>query len=68
MPLRFSSRMRRRVCRSDEQNPGRRPLPPRTQGHDERLPLLRPPAYAPRRATAADAVQPPLLVLEEVGA
>jgi hypothetical protein len=51
------------------ETPHRSPqLPLWTWGEDEWLPVLRLPAYEPRRARATEAVQPPLFFLEEIGA
>jgi hypothetical protein len=38
-----------------------------TWGEEEWLPVLRLPAYAPRRPRATEAVQSPLFFLEEIG-
>jgi hypothetical protein len=43
-------------------------LPLWTWGEDEWLPVLRLPAYAPRKSRPPGAVQPPLFALEEVSA
>lgn len=43
-------------------------LPLWTAGDDDWLPVLRLPAYAPRRPRPTGAMQPPLFALEEVGA
>jgi hypothetical protein len=43
-------------------------LPLWTWGEDDWLPVLRLPAYAPRRSPMAAVVQPPLFHMEEVGA
>jgi len=43
-------------------------LPLWTRGDDGWLPVLRLPAYAPRRSQPIGAVQPPLFALEDVGA
>jgi hypothetical protein len=44
------------------------PRPPLwTRGDDGWLPVLRLPAYAPRRPRPVGAVQPPLFAWEEVG-
>jgi hypothetical protein len=42
-------------------------LPLWTRGDDEWLPVLRLPAYTPRRPRPTGAVQPPLFLLDEVG-
>jgi hypothetical protein len=42
-------------------------LPLWTRGEDHWLPVLRLPAYAPRRPRPPGAVQPPLFPLDEVG-
>jgi hypothetical protein len=43
------------------------PPPPRTWGDGARLPVLRLPAYAPRRTRPTGATQPPLFPLDEGG-
>jgi putative transposase len=51
------------------ETPHRSPQPPLwTWGEDEWLPVLRLPAYAPRKSRPPGAVQPPLFALEEVSA
>jgi len=43
------------------------PLPLWTAGEDDWLPVLRLPAYAPRRPQPVDVLQPPRFPLQEVG-
>lgn len=51
------------------ETPHRSPQPPLwTWGEDKWLPVLRLPAYAPRKSRPPGAVQPPLFALEEVSA
>jgi hypothetical protein len=52
------------LCETPHRSP-QRPL--WTWGEDEWLPVLRLPAYAPRRPRATEAVQSPLFFLEEIG-
>jgi hypothetical protein len=50
------------------ETPHRSPqLPLWTRGDDGWLPVLRLPAFAPRRPRSTGAVRPPLFALEEVG-
>jgi putative transposase len=50
------------------ETPHRSPQPPLwTWGEDEWLPVLRLPAYSPRRPRATEALQSPLFFLEEIG-
>jgi putative transposase len=53
------------LCETPHRSPQ---LPLWTWGEDEWLPVLRLPAYAPRRSPMAAVVQPPLFHMEEVGA
>ncbi len=71
-PPRYSIAWPRWLVVTPEQlfeTPHRSPEPPLwTWGEDEWLPVLRLPAYAPRKSRPPGAVQPSLFALEEVSA